>query len=963
MATKMKYNTASFKERQNIVNIASLPDNCLAVVNSGLAAEIQYNSSSHSGQTVSARTTKKRKKNALSVVNPELAAEWHPTKNGDLTPEMVTAGSGRKAWWKCKLGHEWQATISSRNRGNGCLYCSGHEVWKGFNDLATVNPGLAAEWHPSKNGDLTPDMVLRGTNKKVWWLGKCGHEWQASIANRSKGRKCPYCSGRIVLKGFNDLATANPVLASEWNQTKNGTLTPDMVTKGCNTKVWWKCNQGHEWKMSVSERSSGYNCPFCSHQRILEGYNDLKTINQKLASEWHPTKNGDLKPDMVTPASGKKVWWLGKCGHEWMASISHRNRGQSCPYCSNHKALKGFNDLKTINPKLASEWNLIKNGDLTPDMVLMSSNKKVWWTCRAGHEWMAKVSDRTRGSNCPYCGGKKALKGFNDLATLNPELASEWHPTKNGNLTPAMVTKGGRKKVWWLGKCGHEWQSTIANRFKGVGCPICKGESQTSFAEQAVYYYIRKQFPEAKNRDISTGKEFDIYIPSIRVAVEYDGVFYHTDVHRDERKTKWCKSYGIRLIRIREKGCPDLVDKDIVIRNGESDKSLNDVIVQVMRLLNLNGFSIDVERDRLDIYNQYITAKKNNSIAIVYPKISSEWHPTKNGLLKPDMITCGSDKKVWWICKRSHEWKDSVCNRIKGRGCPYCSNHRVLKGFNDLKTTAPKLASEWHPTKNGDLTPEMVTAGSGKKVWWLCKRYHEWKATVVDRNNGCDCPYCSGRIVLKGFNDLATVNPELAAEWHQEKNEGLTPDMATKNSGKKVWWQCKQGHEWRATIDSRSKGAGCPYCAGHKVLKGVNDLATVNPELAAEWHPTKNGVLTPDMVTRSARKKVWWQCKQGHDWQTTINNRSGGRGCPFCAGKKVLRGFNDLATVNHKLAAEWHPTKNGDLTPDNVTKSSNKKVWWQCKQRHEWQATIASRNNGNGCPTCARQRQKHRTTA
>ena len=140
------------------------------------------------------------------------------------------------------------------------------------------------------------------------------------------------------------------------------------------------------------------------------------------------------------------------------------------------KCIPGVNDLATVNPQLASEWHPTKNGDLLPSQVTAGSDKKVWWLCTKGHEWPAKVSQRHAGSGCPYCSGLKAFPGFNDLATINPELAAEWHPTKNGDLLPSQVTAGSGKKVWWLGKCGHEWRAEIVNRSRGKGCRICYGQ-------------------------------------------------------------------------------------------------------------------------------------------------------------------------------------------------------------------------------------------------------------------------------------------------------------------------------------------------------------------------------------------------------------------------------------------------------------------------------------------------------
>jgi len=212
---------------------------------------------------------------------------------------------------------------------------------------------------------------------------------------------------------------------------------------------------------------------------------------------------------------------------------------------------------------------------------------------------------------------------------------------------------------------------------------------------------------------------------------------------------------------------------------------------------------------------------------------------------------------------------------------------------------------------------------------------------------------------------LSTTHPNLVTEWDYNKNNtlGIYPDKIRYGSHRKVWWICKHGHEWQAIIYSRtnkSRPSGCPVCAGQKVLAGFNDLTTVNPELASEWHPTKNGNLKPSDVTQGTNRKVWWICQYGHEWQATVNDRtdkSQPRGCPVCSGRQVLVGFNDLATVNPKLALEWHPTKNGNLKPSDVTQGTNRKVWWICQYGHEWQASIDHRTNKshqNGCPVCAR---------
>lgn len=195
-----------------------------------------------------------------------------------------------------------------------------------------------------------------------------------------------------------------------------------------------------------------------------------------------------------------------------------------------------------------------------------------------------------------------------------------------------------------------------------------------------------------------------------------------------------------------------------------------------------------------------------------------------------------------------------------------------------------KLAREWHPTKNAPLTPKDVTAGSGRKVWWLCGKGHQWEAAISSRSMGRGCPYCSGFYACKD-NCLQTLNPKLAKEWHPAKNALLTPRDVTAYSNKEVWWTCRKGHEWRCSVDKRSAGGGCPYCSGHRACKD-NCLKTINPGLAAQWHPTRNAPLTPEKVTPGSRKEAWWICRNGHEWNTAVKWRNLGSGCPYCSGRR-----------------------------------------------------------------------------
>ncbi|MBR3864711.1 MAG: hypothetical protein IKJ19_06350 [Clostridia bacterium] len=677
--------------------------------------------------------------------------------------------------------------------------------------------------------------------------------------------------------------------------------------------------------------------------------------NPTLMAEWNWEKNNELglDPKTFTCGSEKKVWWKCGKGHEWQAIIYSRNNGNGCPYCSGNKILIGYNDLLTINPKLSSEWNYEKNGDLKPEDFTVGSNKKVWWKCKKGHEWQATIAHRNNGSSCPFCAGQKVIKGYNDLETLNPTLAKEWNHEKNGELKPEDFMPNSNKKVWWKCDKGHEWQATIGSRSRGNGCPGCSSERSTSFPEYAVLFYLKKNGLKAIHRYKERGYELDIYIPSRNIAIEYDGYFWHKNTtKKDLAKNLKCKNGEIKLYRIRE-GLPSLNDYSIDYIIDKNQKYLEEVLQKV--LSEIVGFTIYIglDRDTIAIESLREYSEKSNSLLFINPTLAQEWNYEKNGSLKPEHILANSNKKVWWKCRKGHEWQATISHRNYGYGCPYCYGRYAIKGETDLATINPKLVKEWHYEKNGNLKPEDFMPNSNKKVWWKCEKGHEWQALISDRNKGKSCPICSNKKILIGYNDLATTNPKLASEWNYDKNDDLKPEDFTANSEKKVWWKCDKGHVWQATIASRNSGKGCPYCSGRYVIKGVSDLATINPKLASEWNYEKNSNLRPEDFTANSHKKVWWKCEKGHEWQATIASRNSGRDCPYCSGRYAIKGVSDLATINPKLVKEWNFDRNGDLKPEDFMANSGKKVWWKCEKGHEWQATIASRNHGSSCPYCS----------
>lgn len=272
-----------------------------------------------------------------------------------------------------------------------------------------------------------------------------------------------------------------------------------------------------------------------------------------------------------------------------------------------------------------------------------------------------------------------------------------------------------------------------------------------------------------------------------------------------------------------------------------------------------------------------------------FRKLPKQWHPEKNEPLTPEQVLpaatglCGGCAAVGMSGRR-------LSNPVwQGPAVPVCANRAIERGENDLTSTHPELALQWHPGRNGVLTPRDVTAGSHRKVWWMCEKGHEWQASILSRaNKGTGCPVCAGRVIVQGENDLESLFPKVARQWHPTRNGALGPEKVSPYSNRRVWWMCDKGHSYQAVIASRTiRGSGCPYCAGRKVLAGFNDLKTTAPEIAEQWHPTLNGGLRAEMVTSGSRKKVWWICGEGHVWKATVYSRTGSQksACPVCAGK------------------------------------------------------------------------------
>lgn len=463
-------------------------------------------------------------------------------------------------------------------------------IKKQINSLSYVNDDrsktLISQWDSEKNNNFNYDSVSVHSKKVFWWKCELNHSWKAAIGNRYAAKAdCHICTGRSVLAGFNDLAFLRPELLNEWNYDKNTDIQPTEVSVSSSRKVWWICKDKHEWETKIYNRTKSHKptgCPYCANQKVLTGINDLKSLFPEIAEEWHPEKNL-LSPNHVFGRTVQKAWWLGKCSHEWESSISGRTLdGYGCPYCSGKRVLSGFNDLGTTHKKLALEWDIDLNEKSFNDFS-SGSKVSVFWKCIEGHSWKASITDRSRGNECPVCLNRKIIPGVNDLGTRFPQLILEWDFEQNSVL-PSNLSANSFESVWWKCSIGHSWKTQINYRTHGkTNCPICFN-SGISKMETDLGDFVESLFNDEdkvirNSRKIIAPKELDIYIPMKKIAIEFNGVFWHSEKYVDKNyhynKWKDCKDQGIQLITVWEDDWRDnraVVEKVLIHKFGLSDK-------------------------------------------------------------------------------------------------------------------------------------------------------------------------------------------------------------------------------------------------------------------------------------------------------------------------------------------------------------------------------------------------------
>ena len=424
--------------------------------------------------------------------------------------------------------------------------------------FAESYPDLALEWCESLSGRELGGLLSTSSVQGVW-KSPCGHVWNSSINFRARGGTCKVCGGKQVLGGFNDLATTHPELAEQWSPLNS--VAASEVMAGDTRLYLWECGiEGHVWKTSPASRvKQRSGCAVCSKHVLMPGVNDLATTDPSIAA-W--MDDSELEPSQVTSGSPKKVGWTCDKGHHFVRIIHKHVAKKTCPVCQGYVVLSGFNDLATKSPEIAKEWHPTKNAERDPSAEFDASGVSAWWLCQTcGHEWYTTPFERTRNTTgCPRCSGRVVSPGVNDLATRRPDLLAEWDYAKN-SVRPCDVSEFSHVGVWW--KCtvnpSHVWRTSPSNRATR-GCGTCFKSAQSSRSETELYAFVKTAVTgEVRSHasDVISPYEVDVFIPDHNLALEYNGVYWHseatsTDRLRHKKKLDACISKGVRLIQVWE---------------------------------------------------------------------------------------------------------------------------------------------------------------------------------------------------------------------------------------------------------------------------------------------------------------------------------------------------------------------------------------------------------------------------
>lgn len=404
--------------------------------------------------------------------------------------------------------------------------------------MIQVRPRLATQWCEEDNRGLSASSVsANSAYEAMWECPECKGRWRASVRSRIKDARCPYCIGKKVLPGYNDLGAKFPQLGFEWDEKLNRISASEVMGKPSKDIAYWSCAQGHTFRDSIESRIRGSRCPFCDGFVLDEtGSNSLEAMFPHIAGDWHPHANSKLEAMKITPRTipfghAVFVWWrCSKCGHKWEERVSARTvDGLGCPVCEGRVVIRGKNDLASADPDLCKEWFRSRNEGAAPWNVYRNSEKTYWWRCPTClSAWKESPKSRREDRGCPFCANKRLKQGMNDFKSKYPSLATEWRRQELAD--PCQKRRGSGRVMftenllvrWRCSKCDCQWEDFMQSRIESfektgavVDCPRCHGQANPGAMKQARILASSKPAERPRKPDAPLARSTDK--PSIAV--------------------------------------------------------------------------------------------------------------------------------------------------------------------------------------------------------------------------------------------------------------------------------------------------------------------------------------------------------------------------------------------------------------------------------------------------------------
>ena len=883
--------------------------------------------------------------NDLQTVRPDLAAQL-VDRSLAVTLQIK---SNTSVQWRCAKGHVWNMPVSDRSRGYGCPVCSGRRRDVGVNDLATTHPDYAATLvDPQLATTLGPQSA-----RMVAWrcVGHPDHIWFTAPGNRLKASVdggCPICSGRVVMPGFNDIATTNPALAAQLADQSQATA----ITGHSDKPVEWVCPHDghHHWMASPCARDVGRldYCPVCSTCWHSEGESQLAAVVAALVgpdamhcSDRHIIDR-DHELDMVVPSLSLALEYDGVYWHSEAAGKEPGYHGEKSRLAEQvgYQLIHVFEDdwlerrdivIRAIAHRLGATGHL---PDVIPDMDPLACSRI------AARQCMVR---RVDGSDAGV---------FLDANHIQGRLAASRHYAlldADDHIRALMSLRAPQ-------------HNARAHRADGVWdvaryatCGIVPGGFTRLLDHAAADIAADKlsitQWVSFSARSISDGGLY-------RTAGFTADREYQPDYWYVGDATKWRRASKESFQKKRFHDDPSLMWQD-----GRTEHELA-LMNRLYRIYDAGKtrWVKQVESPTLShcAMAEHVAAGPAPANGTLHlppaPAVASTTAPTSTAAptaTSPTAVAASSSGPGDAANPSTPAGtRDNAGNPAHGTGDGAHAvvplhhprrTYRTRQSYHRRRVTPDDTLRARYPDLAAQLVDsslaDTLTPGSNTSVQWRCPKCHGiWPAQVKGRTSGLGCPYCAGRATLPGFNDLATVRPDLAAQLVDQS----LAHILTAGSNHTVDWCCPTCHGvWPAMPNTRTRrnGTGCPYCAGTKSLPGFNDLAHTHPSLARELADPS----TASSILSGSSTKVLWHCGTcGQDWPASPASRTRSHsGCPYCSGRIPIPGVNDLGTLMPELASQLVDPS----LATTLTIGSGRKPQWRDPDHpdHVWTATVKDR--------------------